>query len=89
MKALNVELLSIPPRSPDVNPIENLFNLVGGKLKHDAVVQNITRENFNEFTARVVKTLTEFPSSEIDKVIESMDKRMKLLIKGKGERLKY
>ena len=27
---------SIPPRSPDLNPIENIFNLVKAKLREDA-----------------------------------------------------
>ncbi len=30
---------SIPPRSPDLNPIENIFHLVGKKRKKDGRVE--------------------------------------------------
>ena len=36
------ELLSIPPRSPDINPIENLFHLVRRELDRQALSENIT-----------------------------------------------
>ena len=32
MKKVKVDLFSIPPRSPDLNPTENFFNLVSEKL---------------------------------------------------------
>ena len=41
---------SIPPRSPDMNPIENIFHLVKRKLNSDAIENNITHEGFKEFS---------------------------------------
>ena len=37
---------SIPPRSPDLNPIENAFNLVEKKLSSDAVKYSISKESY-------------------------------------------
>ena len=37
--ALGAELLSIPPRSPDINPIENFFKLVKDRLAKDAIAK--------------------------------------------------
>ena len=87
MELLNVQLFSIPPRSPDINPIENVFHLLDRKLKSDAISKNITHETFTEFCDRVEKTLKEFPATEIDKIIDTMPKRMKEIVKCRGERL--
>ena len=83
------KLLSIPPRSPDINPIENFFNLIKVELRRQALQNNITRENYEEFSQRVYNTIINFPVAQIDKIIDSMDKRMDLIIKGNGKRTKY
>ena len=74
---------------PDINPIETFFNLVEMKLDDDAEKQNITKESFEEFSARVKQTMLSFPADVIDKTIGSLHKRMKDIITAKGERLKY
>ena len=35
-----IKLLSIPPHSPDINPIKNMFNFIDRKLKSNALEQN-------------------------------------------------
>ena len=47
----------IPPRSPDLNPIEDIFNLASRKLEKDALQEGITRESYDEFCDRVSYTL--------------------------------
>lgn len=89
MKKLGVQVHSIPPRSPDINPIENVFHLLDKKLRHDAVEQNITHESFKEFSARVKSTVENIPIETIDKIIDTMQKRMREIVSGRGERLKY
>ena len=76
-------------RSPDLNPIENLFHLVDKKLKQDAIDRNIEKETFKEFSNRVIDTVKNMDSKVIDNIINSMPKRIKDIIKVKGERLKY
>ena len=80
---------SIPPRSPDLNPIENLFHLVRKELQKDARSNQITKESKVEFAARVSEKLASFSVDKIDKIIETMPKRIDLIIKGRGKRLKY
>ena len=45
-KKMNAQLISIPPRSPDVNPIENIFHIVKKKLDDDALRCRIHREDY-------------------------------------------
>eukprot|EP00112_Aurelia_sp_Birch-Aquarium-sp1_P008431 Seg1928.5 transcript_id=Seg1928.5/GoldUCD/mRNA.D3Y31 product="Transposable element Tcb2 transposase" protein_id=Seg1928.5/GoldUCD/D3Y31 len=89
MTIVNSELLPIPPGSPDLNPIENLFKQVKVTLGKDAIKNNITAETKQDFEYRVRQTLLETPIAIIDNIILSMNKRLKQIIACKGERLKY
>ena len=80
---------AIPPRSPDLNPIENLFHLAKKQLHQDALDKNITFENWEDFVSRVNDTLLHLDIGIIDSTILSMEKRIALVIKNKGERTKY
>ena len=88
-EGMKCSVFSIPPRSPDLNPIENIFHLIGKKLKKDAIDMNIEVESYDQYCQRVVKTVMAFDSAIIDRTIESMPKRLKLVIEGKGHRTKY
>ena len=44
---------SIPARSPDLNPIENIFHIAKKKLHQDVLEMKIEREDFEEFSVRV------------------------------------
>ena len=81
------KIFAIPPRSPDLNPIENLFHLTNKELRRSA--KSIDYESRDEFVARIRKTLNSIPVETIDKTIESMDKRLGLIIKNNGEKTKY
>ena len=61
------------------------------KLDDDAEKQNLTKESFDKFTARVKRTMLSFPADVIEKSIGSLHKRMKdiYIITAKGQRLKY
>ena len=49
MEELDANLFPIPPRSPDINPIENIFHMVRKTLTQDAMEQNITQEVYKNF----------------------------------------
>jgi len=87
--SINATLLSIPPRSPDLNPIENLFHLVKNDLAKQAVEQQIVHETFREFAIRVKNLMHERYNNVIDNIISSMNKRLDMIIKSKGDRTKY
>ena len=89
MKKIGIKVHSIPPRSPDINPIENVFHLVDKKLRSDAIEKNITCESYKEFSARVESTMENFTLDMIDRIIDTMPKRMREIVKCGGQRLKY
>ena len=86
---IECELHEIPPHSPDLNRIENVFHLVKKSLEREAINKNITRESFVEFRARVFRCFESLDVSMIDRTIESMPKRIEKIIKSKGKRIKY
>ena len=88
-RKMGAKLLSIPPRSPDINCIENLFHIVKQLLEQDAIKYNITFETYEQFSERVETTIRNLNTGIINKTIESMDNRMDLIIEKKGQRTKY
>ena len=54
-------IFKIPARSPDLDPIEDFFNIVAKDLKKQAVVNNIRKETFEQFSERVKQTMLAFP----------------------------
>jgi len=89
LETVGARKFAIPARSPDVNPIENVFNYVKMELRAQALNRNITQENFLQFSARVKETLENVPIAYVDKTIDSMNGRMELIIKSRGKRIKY
>ena len=89
LKDIRAKLFAMPPRSCDLNPIENIFNLAKRDLKAQAIRKNLTYESFEQFSERVTCTLYGLSTVVIDNIICSMDKRLKLVIKSKGKRTKY
>ena len=65
---LGLEVLRIPPRSPDLNPIENVFHIVGRQLRRDALRRNIEAESFAAFQKRVIRTLKATSVDTIDNI---------------------
>ncbi len=80
---------SIPPRSPDLNTIKNLFHYAKRQLKVDAIEKKITHERYNEFFDRVKDTMKSTQVTILDNIISSMPKRIDLVIKSRGQRIKY
>ena len=89
LSEIECDLHEILPRSPDLNPIENVFNLVKKTLEKQAIERNITKESFNEFKARVFRCFDILNVATIDRTIESMPKRIERILKSKGKRIKY
>ena len=77
---------SIPPRSTN---IENIFDCVKSELHTQAFEKNINNERFSQFSIRVKHTLENTPTKYIDKTIKSMPKKILMVIKSKGQRIKY
>ena len=89
MEEVEAERHKIPPRSPDLNPIENIFHVLRNLLDDEAESCNITHETFDQFKGRVLRTLERIDTKLIDKTIESMSKRIDAVFASKGGRSKY
>lgn len=50
---------TIPPRSPDLIPIENVFNNAGAMLRKDAVRKRIQVERFADFKKCIIRTFND------------------------------
>ena len=57
LNSIDSKIFPIPPRSPDINPIENIFHITKQKLHADALNRNIVFENFDEYSKRIKDTL--------------------------------
>ena len=87
--ALKCSIFDIPARSPDLNPIENLFHNVRRELFKQAKERRIEKETYDDFVERVMDTIRSMPMDVIDKTIASLPKRMSAVIATKGDRSKY
>jgi hypothetical protein len=54
MSAVGAKTFTIPARSPDLNPIENVFHNVNRQLQDDALSKRITKETYSQFCTRVI-----------------------------------
>ena len=81
--------LNFPPRSGDVHCIESFFHAAKVDLDKQALELNITRQTYEEFSERVTRTIKNMPVDVVDKIIESMDNRISLVLFSKGLRTKY
>ena len=88
-RRLGAKPVPLPPRSGDIHFIENIFHIVKMALEKDALDTNITHETFQEFSEHVATTFHNLDTTLIDRTIESMNNRIGLLIKNKGQRTRY
>lgn len=89
MDEVEAKLHKIPPRSPDLNPIENIFHVLRKLLDDEAMSCNITHETFDQFKGRVLRTLESIDIKLIDRTIESMSRRIDAVFASKGGRSNY
>ena len=86
---LRCSIFDIPAHSPDLNPIENLFHNVRRELHKQAKENRIEKESYQNFVVRVMETIRSMPTDVIDRTIESLPGRMRMVINTKGDRSKY
>ena len=86
---LGAELMPIPPRISDLNPVEDFCHLAGRALVKDSKKKNIIKEPFAEFSARVRDIMVNFDRGTSIKLTVNMEKRLKAVIGAKGKRTNY
>ena len=65
------------------------FHAVKVELDKQVLELNITRETYKEFSERVIRTIKNMPVDVVDKMLESTDNQISLVINFKGQRTKY
>ncbi len=78
-----VTVLDWPANSPDLNPIENLWDIVKRKMR------DTRPNNADELKATVKETWASIPPQQCHKLITSMPRRIEAVIKAKGAPTKY
>ena len=78
-------MLDWPAQSPDLNPIEHLWNHLKRRLNHYETVPR----GMHELWEHVEKELNEIKSTFCLKLIASMPRRVAAVLKAKGGYTKY
>jgi hypothetical protein len=80
-----IDVLDWPPNSPDMNIIENVWNYLDGRVR--------TRErqprNITELWEALNEEWVGIPQDYIDKLFDSVPRRVEALLKAKGGHTKY
>ena len=79
----NVSVLNWPPQSPDLNPIEHLWEYIQCRLN---MLPTTTTSTLWENIRRIWNSI---PPDVVTKLVESMPSRLRTVIKAKGGHTKY
>jgi len=66
-----------------------MFHLLRNNLKAEAIKKNITKETYAQFVNRIKRAFMAMPVVTINNLIESMPKRLGLVVESRGARTKY
>lgn len=80
----NVSVLNWPSQSPDLNPIENLWEILNRRIRN-----NNKYSTKNELFSALMQAWREIPQDTIQNLLESMPRRCAAIIQNNGYATKY
>jgi hypothetical protein len=85
LRQQNFSVMDWPGNSPDLNPIENIWSIMKGKLKRDHAITSLPK------LERAIKMMwvKDLPVSLFKKLAHSMPRRIQLCLENKGQMTKY
>ena len=86
---LEISTLNWPAKSPDLNPIENVWGLMQIRLDQLYDKQGKEPKNANELFITIEKVWNEITQKEIQNLYQSLPKRMQSVVDLNGNRTKY
>lgn len=78
-----IKPLEWPPQSPDLNPIENLWAILDNKVEKTGVTNKQT------YFSALEKAWNDLDHQHLKNLVESMPKRLQLVIQAKGGHIDY
>ncbi|CAH2208221.1 jg11038 [Pararge aegeria aegeria] len=82
---MNITVMEWPARSPDINPIEHVWDLLKRKVKSRIPAL----ANVGELRIVVVEEWRRLSQEAIDNIILSMPRRVETLIRARGGNTRY
>ncbi len=78
-------LLKWPPQSPDLNPIEHLWDVV----KREIHIMDVQPTNLQQLRDAIISIWTKISEEFFQHLVESMLRRIKAVLKAKGGQTRY
>ena len=82
---VGIDVLEWPARSPDLNPVENLFGMLALAVYGSGKQYSST----NELKISIERAWSMIPESALKNLIDSMQKRMLAVLKSSGDSINY
>ncbi len=78
-------LLKWPPQSPDLNPIEHLWDVVEREIR----IMDVQPTNLQQLGNTIMSIWTKISEQCFQKLVESMPRRIWVVLKAKGVPTRY
>ena len=83
LEDMDVRVLPWPARSPDLNPIEHVWDILGRRMQHRAC------QNLNQLFDALKEEWDNIPQEDLDHMISNMPRCVGMVISANGGHTNY